>query len=128
MGGITGLALPNLSRLYDSITLSVERDAILDQIVNLGVLAIQNKQAYSLGLGDLDNTKTFDSIDSALQPSLAGYTPYILDMPPKWSILLNDPLLVNANGVCLGGTVDLFFEGQPKFHAELKAPFCHVKK
>jgi general secretion pathway protein G len=122
LGGITGLAMPNLVRLYESVTTAVERDSILDQLSNMGRIALLNQQAYLL-----DDSR-FSSDSDQEDNITADYPPYALELPPGWDIELEKPIIVRANGVCMGGTVSLLYDGEQRFETELQPPYCHVTK
>jgi len=115
LGGITSLALPNLTRLYESINLKLERDDILDQLQGLGGLALASRQAIIVSMripGD----------DSA--ESQRNYIEHSLVLPDGWHVELDRDLIVRANGVCLGAEVSIFHLGEAYAVVNLKAPYC----
>jgi prepilin-type N-terminal cleavage/methylation domain-containing protein len=136
LGLVTALALPNVSRLYASVTRATERDYILDQFVGLGQKAMLTGQTYVV-LGTLGeaqsnapNTETRELRNVAENPSsLLGYLDseiYQLDVPDGWQVRLAQPLIVRANGVCLGGELTLIQGGSESFRISLEPPYCDV--
>ena len=114
IGVLTALALPNLVRIYDNLTHRAERDHILDQFAALGHEAMLRQRAYIVF-----GTETPPE-------DYADYEPYPLDVPTGWQVRLDAPLLVYANGVCLGGEVTLAHDEAPAVAVSLVAPFCRV--
>ena len=55
-----------------------------------------------------------------------GYEPYSIDVPEGWEIRLAPPLVVRANGVCLGAVLTLRYQGVEEEGIDLEAPFCRV--
>lgn len=120
VGLVTVLAVPNLERLYEGFTRKAEQGRILNQIGGLGREAMLRGRAYAVfGTGE-------DS--AAAQPGrqVSGYEPYSLEVPAGWEVDLDKPLLVRANGVCLGATVTLKHRGQSTARVVLQAPYCRV--
>lgn len=123
VGGITGLVMPNLVRLYEGISLTVERDSILDQLSNMGRVALLNQQTYML-----QESPNYSDPDQHEVSTVSDYPPFNLETPPDWRITLDAPIIVRANGVCMGGNITLLYQGVPRFQTELKPPYCHVNK
>ena len=118
LGGITSLALPNLTRLYESISLKLERDAIVDELQGLGALALASRQALILPM---------DSQSSELYLGESGnFTKHSLSLPANWHIELDRDLVVRANGVCLGAEVLMFHRDEEYARLDLKAPYCNA--
>ena len=117
IGMLTALALPNVARVYDNLTLRAERDHILDQFAALGHEAMLRQRAYAV----------FGTEAAPQDPTdYADYEPYPLEVPNGWQVRLDAPLLVYANGVCLGGEVTLAHDDAPEATVSLVAPFCRV--
>ena len=122
LGLIVALTLPNLERLYDSVTRSTERDRILDQLAALGQdTALVGRDRVIVGttgaVADLDETEA-----RRLGEVLA------LDMPEGWDLRVDEPLIIRANGVCLGAEVSLLHRGELLDRLDLKPPFCTVDR
>lgn len=123
VGLVAALAVPNLQRLYDSVTRATERDYILDQVSGLGVQAMQKGLNYVV-LGTANAADQDNGEEVPLSP--LGYERFPLDVPPGWRVRVDQPLLARANGVCLGGTLTLVpTEGAP-IRIELQPPYCRL--
>ena len=118
VGVLTALALPNLVRIYDNLTLRTEQDHILDQFAALGHEAMLRQRAYVVF-----GTQAPPEEELAIY---ADYQPYPLDVAEGWQVQLDAPLVVYANGVCLGGEVTLAHDDAPEVTVSLAAPFCRV--
>ena len=118
VGVLTALALPNLARIYDNLTLRTEQDHILDQFAALGHEAMLRQRAYVVF-----GTEAPPAEELVVY---ADYEPYFLDVAAGWQVRLDAPLLVHANGVCLGGEVTLAHDDAPGVTVSLAAPFCRV--
>ena len=118
LGLLTALAVPNLQRLFASVSTSTERQHILDQFEALGREALANGRAYVVF------SETPDA-DTA-----AGYADFErrpIDLPDAWRFRLDRPLLVRANGFCRGGELTLIHEDAPVLRATLAPPYCRVE-
>lgn len=115
MGLVGALALPNLERLYGAFTRQTERDRIVDQFTALGPRALATGRAYAI----LDP-------NAADATRYADYAPYALDLPPDWALSVKRPVLVRANGFCLGGEVALAHPNGDTMAIVLAPPFCRV--
>ena len=123
LGGITSLALPNLTRLYESINLKLERDDILNQLQSLGGLALASRHALIIPMrvtGRVPGRVPGD----ASATSRGNYIEHSLALPAGWHVELDRDLIVRANGVCLGAEVSIFHLGEAYAVVDLKAPYC----
>ncbi|MBV1905331.1 MAG: prepilin-type N-terminal cleavage/methylation domain-containing protein [Pseudomonadales bacterium] len=121
LGGITSLALPNLTQLYESISLKLERDAIIDQLQSLGAKALSTQEALIIPLS------SFTSADRGQYRAASGnYRLHAIDLPDGWLLEFDRDLIVRANGVCLGADVVMFYQGKEYMRMQLTAPYCHV--
>jgi len=144
LGLLGALAIPNLERLQGAVTTRTERDYILDQIAGLGRQAMLEERAYVVlgtrreGDADLSDVArmTPDAAREQQRTRLSG-TPdgpashpdhehYVIDLPEGWEIRLDEPLVVYANGVCLGTGLTLYVRGAEDFRTELDPPYCRV--
>ena len=116
LGLLAGLVLPNMPGLFESATRATERDRILDQFAALGAEAVRQGRDFAvLGTGaDFDPATYMD------------FEPYPFVVPEGWEVLVEEPILVRANGVCLGGTVTLRHAEAPPTELELIPPLCRV--
>lgn len=122
VGLVVVLAFPNLERLYAGFARQAEQGRMLNLIAGLGREAMLRGRAFAVyqtdGDGDGDETEEIRRVP--------GYEPYDLGVPPGWELNLDRPLLVRANGVCLGATVTLLHEGVPAARVVLQPPYCRV--
>ena len=120
VGLVVVLAAPNLQVLYESVTRKTEQGRILNQIAGLGWEAMLHRRAYAVyGTGD-------DAAVSDGRSAVSGFESYALEVPEGWEMILDRPLLVRANGVCLGASMTLVHRGEVTARVPLKAPFCRV--
>ena len=117
---LAAVALPNLERLTASMTRDTQLEHIKNQIATLGATAMLDGRDYVV-LGTDPEAATDD-----LAPHLLGRTPYPLDVPDGWVVVLEEPILVRASGVCLGGRLTLIHEEVEPVQVDLEAPFCRV--
>lgn len=138
VGLLSALALPNLQQLYAAVTRETEREYILDQFTGLGLRAMRQGRNYVVidGSGPQDADPGDPAGPAAgvaggldpdlVSPSRAGYRPYPIDVPEGWEIRLDPPLVVRANGVCLGAGLTLRHRGGAESRIELEPPHCRV--
>ena len=120
VGLVTVLAAPNLQRLYEGFTRKAEQGRILNQIAGLGREAMLRGRAYAVyGSGS-------DAGEAESTGRVSGFEAYPLDVPEGWEVSVNRPLLVRANGVCLGATMTLVYRGATAARVVLEAPYCRV--
>lgn len=132
---MTMMAVPNLQRLYGTAARTTERNAILDRFASLGRQAMLHRRAY-LVVGtdaraerkraDGATRSNGDAPSSGRVASFEHHEPYRMDLPDGWTIHVPDPILVRANGVCLGGRVALSYNGEPDVRLVLEPPYCRV--
>ena len=138
VGLVTAVAVPNLERLYAAATREAERDYILDQFAGLGRRAMHQGRNYVVvdAAGPRDSGLPDEAGEGAVPggedagdpaPSLhAAHEPYAIDVPEGWEIRLDPPLVVRANGVCLGAGLTLRHRGREEARIDLEAPYCRV--
>ena len=119
LGLATAIAMPNLERLYASATRASERDYVLDQIAAVGREAALNGRAYVV----FGNAQPPGAADAARYPE---YETYVVDVPEGWRLQLDRPLVVRANGVCLGAALTLSHAEERAVRVELAPPYCRV--
>lgn len=120
LGGLlVAVAFPNLQRLYASAERNTGRDHILDQLAALGREAVAQRSAYFLA--------DPERADNGLRETASvGFTPYPLELPEGWRLRVEEPVLVRANGVCLGGEVTLLHDDAAPRTVRLEPPLCRV--
>ena len=119
LGLATAIAMPNLERFYAAATRATERDYVLDQVAALGRQAVLNGSAYVV----FGNAPSLDPSEAA---RFAEYETYVVDVPDGWRLQFDQPLVVLANGVCLGGALTLSREGEETVRVELLPPYCGI--
>ena len=127
MAMIAAVAAPNLGRLYTSIQGKTERDYILDQFAGLGRTALRHGRTYVVS----SNRPSDRQSETSPEPRTAApldpdADPYTIDLPTGWSMELTRPLLVKANGVCLGAGLTLRHEDRVDIRLALEPPYCRV--
>ncbi len=118
LGVLAAVALPNLERLTASVARDSQREHLLNQFAELGAAAMLDGFDYVVA--------GTDAPDDDVADALVGRTRYLLDVPDGWEVLIDEPILARANGVCLGGSVILLHEQLEPLRVELTAPFCRV--
>jgi prepilin-type N-terminal cleavage/methylation domain-containing protein len=111
---ITALALPNLSRMYNSFSNALEVEEVVRQINGIGY-QVQNKRQEFL----------FQSMESG--KAVVAQSGVNVRLPEGWSVVLEKPLRYAENGACFGGFVRIFYEDELRQAVRLEAPFCQVK-
>lgn len=119
LGLATAIAMPNLERLYAAATRASEQDYVLDQIAALGREAALNGRAYVV----YGNAAPPNAAEAA---RYADYETHVVDVPEGWRLALDGPLVVLANGVCLGGALTLSHADAATVRVELAPPYCRV--
>jgi general secretion pathway protein G len=109
LGLISGLTLPRLNQMYQTLQISYQRDDAVTQMNRLGFHAFSHSLAFALSH---ENTES-------------GLTNAPITLPDGWSIVTEKPIIYRANGVCEGGRLSLnHATGQWKI--QLTPPFCQV--
>ena len=129
---VTALAMPNLDRLAAGVARGTERDRILDQFVGLGRQAMLQRRNYVVfGTGAGQDTGSPAPGRDAAGPSSdpfshANHERYEIDLPEGWEIGLDPPLVVRANGACLGARLTLRHRGAVAVEVDLEPPYCRI--
>ena len=134
---VTAIAVPNLGRLYEGVVRSTERDYILDQFTGLGRRAMQQGRTYVIfGTGGSPPAGPAEpggagrrpgDPEPALGPAARpGHEPHVIDLPEGWEISLDEPLVIRANGVCLGAELTLRHRGAVNLRIRLEPPYCRI--
>ena len=145
MALVTTLAMPNLERLSAGVARTTERDRILDQFTGLGRQAMLQGRSYVVfGTGDAPDADppgtTWDpgatagagshggpAGRSSDPPPHADRERYVVELPEGWEIRLDPPLVVRANGVCLGAELTLHHRGIADVRVDLEPPYCRIE-
>ena len=124
---IAAIAAPNMERLYAGIGVKTERDYILDQFANLGLMALRDGQTYVV-LSSVPNDAQVATAPQGAADQSIGFNakPLEVDLPEGWTIHLDQPLLIRASGVCLGANLALHREGTIEAQVAFEPPYCHV--
>lgn len=106
----TGLAAPAGFRMIESWREADLRERVLQRIGQLPVLARQQGRVLEV------STETDDEATAAAR---------LLELPEGWSIHLDAPLAVRANGAC-SATVGTVATPGTVFRLAIAAPFCRA--
>ena len=119
LGLVTAIAMPNLERLYVAATQASERDYVLSQIAALGREAALRGRAFVV----VGNAPLPVEDQPVPHPD---YETYVVDVPEGWRLDFDRPLVVLANGVCLGGALTLSHAEATDVRVELAPPHCRI--
>ena len=133
---VTALTIPNLEQLTGSFTRKTERDYILDQFIGLGRQAMLQGRSYVvLGAGGARAGEQPAELGKSSRqlvgelfeaPSHEGHERYVIDLPEGWELQLDEPLIIRANGVCLGAEFALRHQGAEDIRINLEPPYCRI--
>ena len=132
---VAGLALPNLERFQTGATKATERAFILDQLAGLGHRAMRQRRTYVVrGTGHPPPAEPGSPGEAGRRPD--GHAPapaaradhelHEIDLPEGWEVSFDQPLVVRANGVCLGAELTLHHRGMEDVRIRLDPPFCRT--
>lgn len=105
---LSGLALPNLSKAYDSWQRNLGFEDLLLNINRLSISAIETNRIIILS--------------NTMNPSELPFS-----IPQNWQIILLEPIYYYPNGVCSGGSL-ILKNGNIENQYDLQAPYCTPKK
>ncbi|WP_025770695.1 prepilin-type N-terminal cleavage/methylation domain-containing protein [Thioalkalivibrio sp. HK1] len=143
LGLLSAVAIPNLQNLIGGVDRTTERDRIIDQINGLGRRAVLERSAWVV----MSSTQTSSGESSAFpdEETSEGFSAnsddihlgeipgdrfvrYPLEVPEQWEIRLDPPLLIRANGVCLGSEMTLLHQAEQVLQLTLHPPYCELKQ
>ncbi len=101
MGAVAAMVIPNLSKVYSSITDKIVRDSILE--------AVTSASHYAYVSGQPLNMRAF-IINK-------------VELPEQWSITTDAPIPVTGNGFCHGGRLHIVSPNKLESFT-LTRPFC----
>jgi general secretion pathway protein G len=107
LGLITSLVAPRLGTLYQSLVLREQRDDLILQVQGLPYRAFRMGREFRLGSSD----------EPGAQP---------LDVPEGWKLESDEPVVVKASGVCIGGTLQFTHEDGERWAYRAEPPFCRM--
>ena len=110
LGLLSGLAIPRLDRLFDSLRFAFERDDVLQAVAGLPFTAYREGKEFVLD--------TFPAPPSSQQRNTLPLT-----LPEGWKLQANSPIRFRANGICSGGNLTLTYADRSTV-VELKPPLC----
>ena len=135
-GLLVAVAVPGVQSLHGSIVKRTERDYILDQFEALGRQAMLKGRTFVVLSTNVDASGRDGALRvepdypaearSVHSLSLEPLEPHAIDLPDGWEIELDAPLVVRANGVCLGAGLVLRHHGVVDLRVDLEAPYCRV--
>lgn len=108
LGMASTIAAPSVHRMVRSWQNADEVDAVLRRLTLLPTVAQQSGMPMRISS---DEPKTLA----------------VLKLPKGWSMTLDQPLLVRANGMCNGSTGKLD-TGSQGISFRISAPFCRVER
>ena len=131
---VAGLAFPNLERFRAGATKATERAFILDQLTGLGHRAMRQRRTYVLQGSDRLSPAEPSAPGAAGRPgghalapaARSDHEPHEIDLPEGWEVSFDKPLVVRANGVCLGAELTLYHRGAEDVRIRLEPPFCRA--
>jgi len=104
LGLVSGMAVPRLTKLFDS-------------------LQTQNQ------INDIKNTIQGAPLDAYINGHSLNLSEYLQQsavVPDGWELAFPQPILIKANGICLGGDMRLLILGE-SVNYKISAPFCRVE-
>ncbi len=106
LGAVSGLVVPKVMKMYDSMLWTNERDQALEALGSLGYEARIQGREFDLVQypGELDGNMT-------------------MPLPVGWTLQAAHPIRYRSSGVCLGGTVLLSGRGR-SIDVKLEGPLC----
>ena len=124
LASIAAVAAPNLGRLHEGLAGKTERDRILERFAGLGLLALRQGRPCVVSAAGGESPGPWDA---AARPPAHGADACALDLPEGWEARLDRPLVVRANGVCLGARLTLLRRGVVDARLDLEPPYCRVE-
>lgn len=115
------IVLPNLDALVGGFGRATERAVILDQVAGLGERALLDGTGYVV-------TGSHHDDDEPPPARFSHYPTLRVDAPEGWRVVVAPPVVVHANGVCMGGVVRLGETAGVQEAVELRAPHCRVAR
>ncbi|MFA7555324.1 MAG: prepilin-type N-terminal cleavage/methylation domain-containing protein [Spongiibacteraceae bacterium] len=118
VGVVTGLVLPGLQRMYDSLSLALDRDELVAQLSSLALqVRHSGRDSYFAGYNP--------DMDMSLQALPEGFKSYISSS--EWQMAVDDTILITAAGFCpVGGRVKVS-RGEKTFELYLRSPDCKAR-
>jgi len=110
---VTSLALPNLSKMYNSFSSALQMDEVVRQINGIGYQVHNQRQEYWFR-------------DIVAKKAIQARSGIDVHLPEGWSLVVEKPFRYAENGACMGGFVRIFFEEELLQTVQLEAPFCQV--
>lgn len=102
MALMSALVLPKFPAIYEKFLDKGDRDAFNQSLASLGVKAYTQQKQITL------NQTTASQL---------------LEIPSGWEIKIDEPIIYRANGVCLGGTINVHIK-EVRQVVHLNPPFC----
>jgi len=110
MGLMAGLVAPRLVTVYERLELAYQRRDLVKALAGLAWQAHSWRRAFVL-----------DQYPS--QTPVA----FSLPLPPGWSLEADPPVRFLANGVCLGGVVQVLHGDHRLMELTLEPPYCNPR-
>jgi general secretion pathway protein G len=130
LGMITGLAFPQLNKMYTAMSMSTQDSDLLDEIKDLGYKAFVNGKEVALSApvssGNRDQSQ--NARIQGVHPEFKqeeGWT-FTLTIPEGLVIIVDKPILYHSNGICSGGEIQIINNGKASRYL-LDPPYCVPK-
>jgi prepilin-type N-terminal cleavage/methylation domain-containing protein len=143
---LSGIVLPRLTVMYDSMQAAYEREDILSTLSHLNYQAfrqgkkfklvqypIEKKEIISIpeesGTDiDKENIEYVETSEEESGKKLADsiVEDIPLELPEGWKLRTESPIVFRANGVCGGGVIYLQYYEEAEFRVKLTPPFCRA--
>ncbi len=124
VGIVAAVVAPNLPNFVEAVTNRTDRDRVLDEIAGLGTHARLQGRALLVWPDEAEITPGNSGLPLTI---LASYDRHQLSLPPNWRLELDRPLLVRANGVCLGALLALQDASGRRYEYDLEGPYCRIQ-
>lgn len=105
VAAVAALALPALMNMQASWARRIAAENLNDQLQSLGIRARDSGREVEIGAAGID-------------------PPEMLELPHGWVLTADPPVRYLANGVCLGGELQVLHEGVVR-EVILTPPFCN---
>jgi general secretion pathway protein G len=111
LGLTSALVLPRLPAIYERFQDKSDQERLVQLLSSLGLKAYTRQQAINLRPENALQTLTDEG----------------LELNGELKLRLNQPIIYQPNGVCLGGKIDVELNGITR-HLRLDPPYCEPRE